>query len=320
MPKEFGEERLDVALVQLFPDVSRKKIKRIIDDGGAYVNKKRAQFAKQIVNVGAFVEIFWNEKMSENNSDEKPANSGLSRSSGLSEKVIFECEDFFILDKTAGMAAQATLESTKDSVLFYLTQADSKRFPEGKIFLVHRLDKDTSGLMIIARNKLAQKYLESLFLERKVQKEYEALCFSKPKFAKGSISFPIVKSRSAPNTFEPVFSSSRQPQGSRTAVTDYSVVKEFSNSDASHLRLFPKTGRTHQIRVHLMALGCPILGDKTYSRGIVGHELYSIALRQMLHAAKLSFVGRDGTKYFFEVPPPQDFKDCLTSLNSREGK
>ena len=186
------------------------------------------------------------------------------------------------------------------------------------MFMVHRLDKDTSGIMVIARNKIVQKKFEDLFREKKIAKTYDALCFNIPQKPAGLISFPIAKDNSKPNSYFAIMSSPRgSTTGSRNkdakeAQTEYKLIQNFKN-EASHIQCHPKTGRTHQIRVHLGAIGCPILGDKTYSQNIYGHRFAQVALRQMLHASSIEFEF-DNKKFQFSVPFPEDFTEALKKL------
>lgn len=313
-------ERFDVAAAQLMPELSRKKIKAIIDAGGAYVNKRRIRFAKHGVHHGDRLEVFW---------DEPPAHavegagqvegprmkfiSAAPRVSLSQSDIIFEGRDFLVVNKPAGIASQATLTSSTDTLSHFVHKLDPRRYPLTHLLMVHRLDKDTSGLMLLARNKDAQKHFEDLFKERKVEKVYEALCFHVPPQPEGVLTHGLVKDAGRDNTYHPVRPGAKGAHV-KSAETHYRTVEAFPAADAAYVECVPKTGRTHQIRVHMLALGCPLLGDKTYARNVIGHPFAQSALRHMLHARRIRFAGPDGAPYDFEAPLPADFRECLRLL------
>lgn len=308
VPTSLSGQRFDLVAVQLFPELSRKKIKLIIDSGGAYVNKKRIQIAKYALKTNDTIELFWNGE-----TPQKIENKNIKGI--LTEKnILFENDDFFVINKPAGIASQATLTSSTDTIIHMLCSMNAEKFKLDKMFLVHRLDKDTSGIMIIARNKNAQKIFEDLFRAKKVLKTYDALCFHSPKQNSGMLTFPIAKDKSRQNTYYAITNLQSKKNDTKEAQTQYNVIKIFKQ-DASHIECQPKTGRTHQIRVHLAAMGCPLLGDKTYSQNIVGHQFLQIALRHMLHASKVEFEFKN-KKFEFNCPFPDDFKDVLAKLTS----
>ncbi len=289
IPISLDKARFDLAAASLFPHVSRKKIKKIIDLGGAYLNKRRIKFAKQEVKKGDEIQLFWDNNVS-NDSTSKESNqdTGVQFGSINQISILFDHKDFVIIDKPAGIATQATLTSSKDTIFHALNTLYPEKFPLSSMHMVHRLDKDTSGILIIARNKLAQKEFEKLFLEKKIEKTYEAICFFSPQKKAGIISYPIAKSNHRTNTYEAVMHSRSKVPHAKQAFTKYEVLQNLAHGTCL-VKCFPETGRTHQIRVHLMAIGCPILGDKTYAQNIVGHRYGQLALRQMLHASAIEF-------------------------------
>jgi RluA family pseudouridine synthase len=301
VPDHVRGDRLDLVACELFPDLSRKKIKSILDAGGAYVNKKRVYLAKYEVYAGDKIELFWNEG----------ALRGVNTIS--LQDIVYDNPEWLVVCKPAGLASQATLESQTNTLLGALNRLDSQKFPLDKLFLVHRLDKDTSGLILIAKTKAVQKEFEELFLKRQIEKKYEALCFYTPPEPQGLITYPIAKRQDKTNTYFAVLNLKKSPKDSKSAETYYTVLHSFTKSQVSHVLCEPKTGRTHQIRVHMSAMGCPVLGDKTYALNIIGHRLGQSVLRHMLHAKSLQFTLK-GEKYAFESPLPQDFKDILSSL------
>ncbi len=309
-------ERFDIAAAQLFPHLSRKKIKIIIDSGGAYLNKKRIKIAKTEVNYTDKIELFWEEITP--NKEQNVAVKQLKIKNNInislsSQNIIFENEQFFIINKLAGIAFQSTFVSSTDMIFHLLNKMDPEKFNLKKMFLGHRLDKDTSGLMIIAKNSLVQKKFEDLFREKLVEKHYYAICFNIPKQSAGDISFPIAKDNSRKNCYFAITNPNSKNKNGKEALTKYTVVKYFKESNAALISCFPKTGRTHQIRVHLSALGCPLFGDKTYAQNIYGHKFYQLALRHMLHASYLKFQ-LDEQSYEFNSDLPEDFQHIIKTL------
>ena len=315
--KNLDGERFDLAAVQLFPDVSRKKIKLILDSGGAYINKKRIQIAKYAVKQNDKIEIFWEEKLNTHSDEKTISNKKTSFQSAITIKnLIFENEQFFIINKPAGIASQATLTSSTDTIFHMLAALDSKKFNLSQMFMVHRLDKETSGIMIIARNKNIQKKFEDLFREKKIEKTYDALCFYAPKKPSDLISFPIAKDNAKPNCYFAVTNAKSKIKDAKEAQTEYKLIQNYKN-EACFIQCFPKTGRTHQIRVHLAAIGCPILGDKTCSQNIYGHRFAQTALRHMLHASHIKFQ-LEGKNYSYSAGLPEDFLQVKQELGKIE--
>lgn len=314
VPPSLNGERFDVAAAALCQELSRKKIKMIIDRGGAYLNKKRVLIAKRIVSSGDVIELFWDEK--------RPLTS--NEVQRIPVEIISDNEDFVVINKPAGLPSQATLTSSEDTVLHALHLQYPEKYSTESLYLVHRLDKETSGVMLIAKSKLAQQKLEKLFAERKVKKVYHALSFGIPARKEGLLEWPIRKDPSRPNTYMAVLGSrATRPAQSfgkdvKSAVTSYLVLRTFHAVQVSYIECRPETGRTHQIRVHLQALGVPLLGDKTYSNNVIGHPCAQWALRHMLHAQSISWSEADGRTFAFEAPLSDDFRACLNRL-AKEG-
>ena len=168
---------------------------------------------------------------------------------------------------------------------------------------VHRLDRNTSGVIVYARTEVAQIALKSLFQERQVTKTYIGLAEGNVPELSGTIAAPIIRKK---GSFKRIIAENKDVPGAKEASTDYRVIARTPEYDL--LFLTPKTGRTHQIRVHMAYLGHPLVGDVLYGakNGVFG--------RQFLHAASLSFA-LDGQKYDFSAPLPADLKKLLASLD-----
>lgn len=308
--KKHSGQRIDLICVDLFPDLSRKKIKTIIDKGGAYKNKKRVKFAKDSAYEGDLLSLFWDEKTAF-----KPTQHSLEKSN-----ILYKDSNIVVVNKPAGLASQAQLHSKEESVLAALNAMDGEEFPLDRLHLVHRLDKDTSGVLLIARHKKAQNYFEEQFASRKVEKEYLALVFQIPQKDCDEIKFAIRKDSSRPNAYLAVSKNTKMGQGIKSAHTFYEVVERFASVKASLIKCKPFTGRTHQIRVHMAAIGCPIIGDKTYAAAVLGHPASYKATRQMLHASSLKLQLLNGEQKSFHCPLADDFENCLTSLRLLNGE
>lgn len=310
VPMALNGTRFDIAAAELFDGFSRKKIKLIIDRGGAYLNKKRILVAKKSVSSGDLIELFWDES--------RPL--GGRSVKHLPVAIIAHHNDFLVVNKPAGLPSQATLTSSEDTVIYALKEQYRELLSGCDLQLVHRLDKDTSGVMLIAKSKAGQARLEKLFVNRRIHKTYHALCFGVPKSVQGELKWPIRKDPSRPNTYVAVLSGAgkqaRQGLGEKSALTRFLVVNTFHQGRASLIECHPETGRTHQIRVHLQGLGVPLLGDKTYAVNVVGHPLAQLATRHMLHASALSWAEDGGEEFAFEAPFPDDFLNCLNHLKS----
>lgn len=185
---------------------------------------------------------------------------------------------------------------------------NEKNLGELKIYrpgIVHRLDRDTSGVMIIAKNNEKFLELKKHFQERSMKKEYLAIVRGSFKENIGSISVPIGRSK---NDFRKWLSGRGTRGELRDAVTDYRVLGSFRSDDGtlwSFITIKPRTGRTHQIRVHMKHVNHPVGGDKLYG----DEKTISAFPRLMLHASKLSFLDKNEKNQVFEAPSPKDFKD-----------
>lgn len=214
--------------------------------------------------------------------------------------IVYEDDCILVVDKPAGMVvhpAPGHARGTLVNALLYHCSGLAGIGGVERPGIAHRLDKDTSGLIVIAKTNAALQSLAAQFKLRHIQKEYLALVRGRVKHAKGSINLPVGRHK----THRKKMSSNAQ-QG-REALTTYEAIKR--SDEFSCLRLFPKTGRTHQIRVHLASIGHPLLGDKLYG-GKIGQAGLEIP-RHALHAHKLRLLHpQTGRTMIFESPLPRD--------------
>lgn len=229
--------------------------------------------------------------------------------------VIAEEPTYLVIAKPAGLLVHPTEGSHEPTLVDSLLAYDPKLKSVGESVrpgIVHRLDKLVSGLMVIARTQAMYDHLKSQFATRAVEKEYTALVDGSLSSEIGEINFPIGRSKNAGRM------AARPVDGEgQEALTKYEVVERFPT--ATLVRVFPKTGRTHQIRAHFHALGHPIVGDPLYITPTLRARQQNNMERNkptriMLHATALSFDDLDGKECSFELPPPKEFTDFVKSL------
>ncbi len=230
-------------------------------------------------------------------------------------KIIYESPDYIVVDKPAGVlmhkvrikGGKQREESTLAdwAVACYPEIKKVGDDPETRPGIVHRIDKETSGVVVIARTQEYFEYLKNLFGKKNMAKKYLALVHGKLDNDKGVIEKPIgIKSGTVKRT---VYGGKMVKE----AITDYKVIKKYDEHTLLEAR--PKTGRTHQIRVHLASIGHPIVGDKLYG-GKKEKKSFLAAERQCLHAAELEFKARAGELVTFVSPLPDDLTNILNQL------
>ena len=233
---------------------------------------------------------------------------------------IYEDENILVLNKPAGIQVHPDSNERENTLVNILVaehpQIKSVHDETLGAYLrpgiVHRLDKDTSGVIVVAKNMKTLAELKILFQERKMEKKYLTIVFGQLRDRKGIITKPIAR---AGNYRKQVIAGAKTKTKIRGAVTEYKVLKNFGNY--SLLEVTPKTGRMHQIRIHLFSIGHPIVGDKLYKLKNLKDDL--LAKRQMLHASDLNFklFNQD---HKFHAEPPYDFSYTLSMLDGKEQK
>lgn len=224
-------------------------------------------------------------------------------------KIIFENKDILVINKPAGLIVHPVNKSQKNTlvnqILSYYPKIKDVGDDALRPGIVHRLDKDTSGLMVVAKNNSAFEYLKKQFAEQKVVKKYLALVIGKVKDKKGIITKAISLSKKDYQK-----RSALLDDKAKKAWTEYQVLKSFK--DYTLLEVKPKTGRTHQIRVHLASIGYPLAGDKQYK---FKRQPWPENLnRQFLHAAYLKFQLPGGKMMEFKSELPRDLEEALFKL------
>lgn len=280
-------KRLDVFLSQyLEKKFSRSQIQELIKKGNIKVNQNLVKPSYKVKENDLITLEYYEEK----NIFLKPYPFKI--------KILYEDDWLLVVDKPAGILVHPTSkekEKTLVNALLYLSKKLSKVNPE-RPGIVHRLDKDTSGLLLVAKEDFVHFKLREMFSKHLIEREYIALVEGILKIKEAKISLPLAHSK---NNFTHIKVSFL---GAKKAVTFYKVLKEFKK--ASLVLAKPLTGRTHQIRVHFKFLGHPIIGDKKYSN--------THFERMCLHAYSLKFVHPVTKKeMFFKVTLPKDFREVL---------
>jgi 23S rRNA pseudouridine1911/1915/1917 synthase len=293
---EQPNQRLDKFLVSCLPDFSRSRLQSLIQNGFVWVDGKAVTKAGTGLNTGQNVEIIIPAPVPV---DLQPEEIPLD--------IIFENEDLLIINKPAGMVVHpAAGHSTGTMVHAVLAHVKNLEGIGGeqRPGVVHRLDKDTSGLIVIAKNDRTLHWLQEQFKSRRVKKTYLALVEGLPPTPQGRIEAPIGRD----SVRRKQMAIQTLAKG-RDAVTEYRTLERFEKHTL--LEVHPLTGRTHQIRLHLAFIGCPIVGDKVY-----GNRKVSIIVpRQFLHAARLEiiFPGEKVAKKF-EANLPEELTKILKEL------
>jgi 23S rRNA pseudouridine1911/1915/1917 synthase len=290
-----GGERLDVFLARRVEGISRSQAQRLIERGLVTVEGVPAR-ASRIVRPGEAVAVHL--------PDPEPVSV---EPEPLPLTVLYQDEEVIVVDKPAGMPVHPGPGHPRGT----LVNALLARFPElrqvGEAFrpgIVHRLDKDTSGLMVVAKTPRAHRHLVEQLKERQVRKTYLALVYGVPDPERGVIEAPIGRHPRHRKRMAVV-------DEGRQAVTRYRVVEAIGGY--ALLEVEPVTGRTHQIRVHMAAIGHPLVGDAVYGRRS------PLLPRQFLHAHRLAFVlpGRERAVEF-ESPLPADLRQALEAVRRGE--
>ncbi len=293
---EDAGKRIDKILSEKLPELSRSFVKKLIEDGKVKVNGKNTEPSYK-AKLGDEVEI---EVVSPPKLIPKPQDIDI--------KIVYEDDDIAIVDKPAGMAvhpAPGSEENTLVNALLSRYKELPTPSPE-RPGIIHRLDKDTSGLIIIAKSPLAYQKLSRDFADRKIDKRYIALVVGNLPLDEGVINLPIGR-----DPFDR--KKMKVTLGGREAITLFKVLKRYGNFTLIEVKI--KTGRTHQIRVHLSYEGYPVAGDEIY-----GKDKIPGLNRQFLHAYRISFNHpRTGEKLVFQSPLPGDLRDFLRSLVSPKG-
>lgn len=285
-----GGDRIDKYLSKIYPERSRNYFQKLIKENYITVNSSPIK-PKYILKDNDKISINYPQIAETNYSD-------------LPLDIIYEDKNILVVNKPAGLIVHPINQYQTNTLLDIILS----KYPEMKKkkwlirpALVHRLDKDTSGLLLVAKTPVMQKYFMEQFYQKKIQKVYYGIVFGEFKEKRGIIKAPLKRDLTNPSKI--IISTI-----GKIAETEFVVKKKIKGF--SFLEIKPLTGRTHQIRVHLASIGHPVVGDKIYSKNRL-----EIAKRQMLHSYKLTFYYPKVKKEVsFVAPLPEDFLSVLEFL------
>ncbi len=305
VPAELAEQRLDQVLAELMPEYSRSRLQQWIKQGGVTVNKVHARPKDKVraldrIAVRAELEVLetW-----------QPESINLD--------IVYEDDDILVLNKAAGLVVHPAAGKYTGTLVNALLHHCPTLETVPRAGIVHRLDKETTGLMVVAKNLIAHAHLVQQLQARTVGREYEAVVFG-TLTGGGKVVAPI--SRHPVQRKKMAVVASGKP-----AITHYRVVKNYRG--LAHLRLQLETGRTHQIRVHMTHIHHPLVGDPVYGGRLKMPAGASEALKQMLrsfgrqalHARRLTLIHpATAQEMSWEAPLPQDMLELLDLLEKNE--
>ncbi|MBN1465950.1 RluA family pseudouridine synthase [candidate division KSB1 bacterium] len=312
VPSDKKKERLDLFLTHQLPSVTRARLKRLVDEDQVLVNGVPTK-AGHSVRPGEVIDIFFPAYES---TDLEPEEIPLN--------IIYEDEYLLVVNKPAGLVvhpAFGNMSGTLVNALLAHCRSLSDVGGPKRPGLVHRLDKDTSGLLVVAKDDVTHVALAEQLSRRKIEREYRAVVWGHLRQKSGRIEAALARNPKDRTKMH-------VDQRGKCAVTNYEVLEEMTCT--SYLKLNLETGRTHQIRVHMMSLGHPVFSDAAY--GGRGKQLAALRpahaklmqrllkkfTRQMLHARLLSFRHpTTGEVLAFEAPIPQDMQELIQILRNQ---
>ncbi|WP_265037379.1 RluA family pseudouridine synthase [Wolbachia endosymbiont (group A) of Anomoia purmunda] len=289
--------RLDRYIRRIFPDLKQSVIEKSLRKGLIKVDDCKAKSSDR-VNSGQTITLKHLNYIENANSDRKYNEKSVNL---LRENILYEDEYILAINKPAGVIVQGGVK-VKISISDLLDQ-----IREGETFkIVHRLDRDTSGVIIFARNANVARYLMEEFKGRRVKKTYLALTSGVPSKDSGTIDYPLVKKYVSGQ--EKVVVDENSPQN---ATTHFSIIAKFKHNVA-YLKLQPITGRTHQLRAHLAHINCPILGDGKYG----GKKAFidGVANKIHLHSHSLSLKLPNNKEITITAPIPKHIEKSIEAL------
>lgn len=297
LPDGLDGERVDVIVSRLF-GFSRSVAANMIENGQVSADFQPVLKSSQKLKSGVILEVEFEE--------EKPYETEITPVEGMN--IVYDDEDIVVVDKPAGVAAHTGVGWDGPTVIGALASHGYRISTSGPVErkgIVHRLDAGTSGLMVVAKSELAYTKMKWAFKDRKVKKIYHALVQGQIEPHSATVDAPI--GRHPGREWKMAVMSN-----GKEAVTHYDLIEMMNN--ASLLKINLETGRTHQIRVHMQAIGHPCVGDPTYGADTVMAEKLGL-IRQWLHAKELSFEHpRTGHKLHFVSEYPKDLQDVLDAF------
>lgn len=322
---ENTKERLDKFLAGQVTDITRSQIQKLVKQGAVFVNGQRSsahynlKLGDQVeINEASFLKTAPNNSLGSSPLPRDCCQAGDSKFSQV--EVVAETDEYLVLNKPANLVMHGA-DFVKEKTLadFLLEKYPKiKKIGEDPIRpgIVHRLDKEVSGLTVVAKYQDSFDSLKNQFQKRTINKEYTALVYGCVAKDENEILFPLKRSREGKMAALPITDRGEQnidKLGARRAITEFQVIKRFINYTLLKVKI--KTGRTHQIRVHLLAYGHPLVGDDLYSTKRSRERNKKINLgRIFLVSDKLSFRDLAGERQTFTLELPKELKEILKKI------
>ena len=310
---DFDGSRLDKFLQYQIKEISRTKLQDLIREGYIKKNKIVINESSKKINLGDLIEV----------KIPVPKEAHI-KPNKIPLEILYEDNDIILINKSPGVVVHpgaGNYENTLvNGLLFYCKNNLSNVGGKLRPGIVHRIDKDTSGVIVIAKNDFSHANLAKQFSDHSIKRTYEALVWGSLRPSKGRVNANI--GRSIKNR---QLMSVRKDKG-KVAITNYKTLKIFANTNLPKISLIEcelETGRTHQIRVHMNFKGNPIVGDRSYGKSqkkfkkidIIVESKINNFKRQALHAKSLGFIHpKTGKVLFFKAPKPKDFDDLVKTL------
>lgn len=305
-PSQAGS-RLDRWLAETLPDLSRSRLQALIEEGALRAEGMEVKTASRKVKAGEIYLL-----------DVPPPAPAQPVAQDLDLTIVYEDEDLIVIDKPAGLVVHPAPGSPDrtlvNALLHHCAGSLSGIGGVKRPGIVHRIDKDTSGLLVAAKNDRTHHGLAAQFHEHSIERVYTALCWGIPLPRHGQVEGPIGRNPADRKKMAIV-------RGGKSALTYFKVISTFGDY-ASLIECRLATGRTHQIRVHMTSIGHPLAGDQLYGRGnrkssapVEARSALNAFPRQALHAKILGFKHPiSGEKLLFESALPNDFNELISSL------
>lgn len=300
--------RVDKYLSKILSELSRNEIIKNLKEGNIEVNGKQVKPSyflkgKEKITLHLMIPTIIEKTIIPLNLIPEP-------------EILYENQDLLVINKPAGINTHPTLKNINEPSIaswFCYRYPQIKKVGEDKLRpgIVHRLDKDTSGVLILAKTNKTFFYLKELFLKKKIEKKYLALVKGEISKQKGVIEFELTRSSTSGKRKIVLPHKGKNAKKTKAALTFYEIIKRYKGYTL--LKVEPKTGRTHQIRIHLASIGFPVAGDKIYGFKGIPQKFFK---RQMLHAQTISFLTSQDKLLEIEASLPQDFSFSLQQLTS----
>ena len=313
VPAGKTRERIDLFLSHHVENATRSKVQRAIRNGMVLVNGRPVR-PSYLVSPGDIIQVTLPRSAPQD-----------AIAENIPLDILYEDDHLLVVNKPAGMVTHPAFGNRSGTLVNALLHHFSGLLAVGdpsRPGIVHRLDKDTSGLLVVAKSDMAHAHLARQFARRTVEREYHAIVWGSFRDRSGTVDAALGRSKSDRKKIAVV-------QGGKTAVTEYTVLRQFPYLSLLALRL--QTGRTHQIRVHLAHVHHPVFGDPTYQGRRISwgprtprqrsevQSLLEIIHRQALHARTIGFLHPEtGKSVRFESPLPGDMRRVLEVLNESE--